>query len=341
VSGEPATRRRPSAELLLLVATLLWALNTPAVKFGVGEISPLAFPVIRFLIGGTMMMIVVRLREGSVRIERRDFRLIVVIALLGVTVNQACFVYALTYTGASDVAFLFAAGPLVTALLATAVGMERLGRRHWAGALAGFIGIGLIVVGRVGASFGATPLIGALLALASITSSSASALPISFLLDRYSAWRIIAWELLVGSVMLLPFAIPSIAAQDFGRVSAGAWLALGYTVIFSAVVANVIYFTAIGKVGPSRAAMYGYLQSMLAVLFAVVLLGERVVPIQLLGGLIVIGSVILSGSARAQPGERLKSRRPSFGLPAGGFISAARDRVNGLRGRSEPPTGEC
>jgi drug/metabolite transporter (DMT)-like permease len=57
-------------------------------------------------------------------------------------------------------------------------------------------------------------------------------------------------------------------------------------------------------VGPSRAAVFGYIQSFLGVLFAVALLGERVTPIQIVGGLVVIASVVLS-RAHAEPARHL------------------------------------
>ncbi len=324
--------RVPSADILLMGATLLWSLNTPAVKVGVAEISPLAIPVIRFGLGSLALFAIVKIREGTLGIELRDLPLLTLCGVLGVTVNQACFVYALTNTGASDVAFLFATGPLITSILATAVGLERLGRRHWLGVLAGLTGIALIVGGRTGAGVG-TALLGAILAIAAVVSSSASALPIRHLLGRYSAWRILAYELGIGSLILTPFAVPSLASQDFGRVSPAAWTALAYTVVFTGVVANILYFTAIGRVGPSRASMFGYLQSVLAVAFAVILLGERVMPLQLVGGLIVIGSVILSRREKPLPGQRLLRKGDLFTDPPAGRLAAATGRVSRLRDR--------
>jgi O-acetylserine/cysteine efflux transporter len=300
----------PSADLILLAATLLWSLNPVVVKVGIGEISPLAFPVLRFGIAGLAMLGVLRIREGSLRVARRDIWLIALTAILGVTINQACFVYSLTNTGASDVAFLFATGPIVTALLATAVGLERLGRRHWLSAIAGLAGVALIVGGGSHAALGTTPLLGAALALCAVTCSSASALPIRSLLSRYTAWRILTYELLVGSALLLPFALPSLASQDFGHVSVAGWAAFGYSVIFTALLTNLLYFTAIGRVGPSRAAIFGYLQSFLAVLLAVLLLGESVLPLQLVGGLVVVGSVVVS-RRRAGRSARVRTWRVS------------------------------
>jgi drug/metabolite transporter (DMT)-like permease len=297
--------RVPSADLLLLVAVTLWALNYAVIKFGVSEINPLAFVVLRWGLGGLAMAAVLRWREGTLRVARADLPLLLAAAVLGVSLNQLCFVYSLTDTGASDVALLGATGPLITALLATAVGLERLGHRHWLSALVGLAGVVLIVGGGANAAFGRSPLLGDALALGAALCSSASVLPILPLLRRYSAWRILTFEMLAGSLLLLPLAVPSLLSQDYGRVTLAGWGSLGYAVVLTGVLTNLLYFIAVGRVGPSRAAMFGYLQSFLGVLFAVVLLGERVAALQLAGGLVVIGSVVLSRSrAVARRGGR-------------------------------------
>jgi drug/metabolite transporter (DMT)-like permease len=68
---------------------------------------------------------------------------------------------------------------------------------------------------------------------------------------------------------------------------------------------NILYFTAIHRVGASRAALYTYLEPFLGVLFAVVLLGDRVTFPQLAGGAIIVGAVALGRPRRlavAEPG---------------------------------------
>jgi drug/metabolite transporter (DMT)-like permease len=304
-AGLPEPASEPSADLILLVAVTLSALNYPVMKFGVSEISPLAFPVLRFGLGGLGMAAVLYWREGTLRVASADLPLLGATAVFGISLSQLCFVYSLTNTGASDVALLAATGPLATAFLATAVGLERLGRRHWLGALVGLGGVVLIVGGGAGAAFGRSPLLGDALAVGATLCSSTSWLPIRPLLRRYSAWRILTVEMLAGSLLLLPLALPSMLSQDYGHVSLAGWGSLGYAVVLSGGLTNLLSFTAIGRVGPSRAAMFGYLQSFLGVLFAVALLGERVTALQLAGGLVVIGSVITSRSGTvAQPEAR-------------------------------------
>ena len=118
------------------------------------------------------------------------------------------------------------------------------------------------------------------------------------LLVRYSVYRILTYEMLIGVVILVPIALPSILAQDFGQVTLGGWLALAYAILATGLITNLLYFTAVGRIGASRAAVYQYVQAFLGVLFAVLLLGEQVTPIQLFGGAIVVASVIISRTAR-------------------------------------------
>jgi drug/metabolite transporter (DMT)-like permease len=286
----------------------LWALSYSVVKFGLREIAPLAYPVLRYGVGGLVLLLVLRLREGSVGVRRADLPLLALVGLLGITLSTSLYVFALTNTSASDTALLGATGPIMTTLLAALVGLERSGRRHWAAACIGLAGVVLIVVGGTsGAQLGAN-LLGDACALGMVFFSSASALPIRPLLGRYSALRILTYEMLIGTAILLPFAVPGLLAQDYARVTLAGWGSLGYAVLFSGIVANLLYFTAIGRVGPSRAALYQYLQSFLAVLFAVILLGEHISPVQVLGGVVVVGGIVFG---RSSIGRWPRSARPA------------------------------
>jgi drug/metabolite transporter (DMT)-like permease len=289
--------RAASADLLLLTAVTLWGLNFSIVKFGLSEIAPLAFPVFRFGLGGIALLVILRLREGSVGVRREDLPLLVLVSFFGITLSQISFVFALTNTSASDTALVMATAPIVTALLAAAFGLERMGRRHWIAVSIGLVGLVLVVVGGAAGVRLGSNLLGDGLALANVIVSSVSALPILPLLRRYSAHRILTYEMLIGTAILLPFAVPGLVAQNYAQVTLAGWGSLAYAVVFSGIATNLLYFTAIGRVGPSRAAVYQYLQSFLAVLFAVVLLGEHVSLVQLLGGIVVVGSIVFGRSA--------------------------------------------
>lgn len=296
----PAIRvRGASSDVILLTAVTLWALNYSVVKFAIGEFEALALPVFRFGAAGLVLLIILRLREGTIGVHRADLARLTVAGFFGVTLSQVSFVYALTFTTASDNALLGATAPIVTAVLATLVGLERSGRRHWTAAVFGLAGVVLIVVGSPVASLFGSGLLGDALAFGNVLVSSTSAILVVPLLTRYSVYRVLTYEMLLGTAILLPIALPSLLAQDFSRVTPEGWAALGYMILATGIVTNLLYFTAIGRIGASRAAIYQYLQSFLGVLFAILLLAEGVSVVQLIGGAIVVASVIFSRSSRS------------------------------------------
>jgi drug/metabolite transporter (DMT)-like permease len=304
VRGLVAAARSGSSDVILLAAVTLWALNYSVMKYGISQIHPLALPVIRFGTAGLILLVVLRIHEGSIDVRRGDLPRLAIAGFFGVTLSQISFVFALTYTTASDNALLGATAPIVTVVIATIIGLERSGRRHWVAVLIGLIGVVLIVVGGPAVGLFQSGLLGDALAFGNVLASSISAILIVPLLVRYSVYRILTYEMLIGTVILMPLALPSIVAQDFAHVTLGGWTALGYTILLTGLVTNLLYFTAVGRIGASRAAVYQYVQAFLGVLFAVVLLGEEVTPVQLAGGAIVVGGVILSRSSRGATGRR-------------------------------------
>jgi drug/metabolite transporter (DMT)-like permease len=290
--------RGVSSDVILLTAVALWGLNYSVVKFAIGQFEPLALPIFRFGAAGLGLLVILRLREGSIGVRRADLARLAAAGFFGVTLTQVTFVYGLVLATATDIALLGATAPIVTAVIATLVALERSGRRHWIAAGFGFVGVLLIIVGSPVALRLGSGLLGDSLAFASVLTSSFSAILIVPLLTRYSVYRVLTYEVLLGTGMLLPIALPALLAQDFAQVTLEGWVALGYMILATGIVTNLLYVTAMGRIGASRAAIYRYLQSFFGVLFAVLLLAEGISVVQLLGGAIVVASVIFSRSSR-------------------------------------------
>ncbi len=302
----PAMRTRPSAELALIVTVLIWSGNFSAVKVGVTTIAPLAFSVARFALGASITVAVVVWREGWPRFQRRDLPLLVAAAVIGITVNQVAFVSALQATSASNVALLIGTIPIWTAVIAVLTRQEHVARNLWVGLAAGLVGVTLVVVGGQGA-VGGLSVVGELGALATALSWAVYSVLIRPLMQRYSALQLSAFVMVVGTLILVPFSVPSVATQDWSAVPTGAWLGLLYAAILSVTVTNILYFTAIHRIGASRAALFTYMEPFLGVLFAVILLGDSVTLLQLAGGAVILGSVAVGrdragGQVIAEPG---------------------------------------
>src|ERR1051326_7783752 len=92
--GTFADVRRPSpVDAMLLGTVLLWALNITVTKymFEHGWL-PLAYGTIRYFAAIALFWIFTYRRERSFRIERKDYRLVLLAALF-IFSNQVSFVY--------------------------------------------------------------------------------------------------------------------------------------------------------------------------------------------------------------------------------------------------------
>jgi drug/metabolite transporter (DMT)-like permease len=107
---------------------------------------------------------------------------------------------------------------------------------------------------------------------------------------RYSPFRISSLVLLLGWIPIAITGAQQSAEQSF-HFGWLVWLAFGFAVVGPLFLTNLLWFTAISRVGPSRASLFSNLQPAFGVAFALVLLGEHLTRWEVVGGLIILGAV--------------------------------------------------
>ena len=134
-------RHRVPADVLLLVTVLFWSFNFTVVKYALTHgWEPLAYSSLRFAVGAVIFSAFTFAREGTLRVDRVDVRFMIVVAALGIWLNQLTFTYAVRLTTAATVALMFGTLPIFVALVALAFGLERLHARHWLATVVSFLG---------------------------------------------------------------------------------------------------------------------------------------------------------------------------------------------------------
>ena len=114
---------------------------------------------------------------------------------------------------------------------------------------------------------------------------------------RYSPFRLSAVFLSVVSIALLLLASPELGDQSFD-IGWLAWVGFAFAVLGPLVLTNVLWFTAIDEVGPSRASLFANLQPFLAAIIALLLLDERLTAVQVIGGLAIAAGIVLARERR-------------------------------------------
>jgi drug/metabolite transporter (DMT)-like permease len=283
-------RRVSPVDFMLLGTVLLWALNVTVTRYVLTHgWQPLAYATIRYGAATLLFWIFTYQRERSFRIERRDWKLVLAAALF-ILLNQICFVYGLKFAHASAVALLLGATPIFIGLISVVLRLEILSKAFWLGAGVTFAGVAFIAAsGSDGLSSG---LEGDLLAISTAFTWACYTVTIAPLMRRYSPFRISALVLVAGWLPLALISIPQVAHQDF-HFGWKVWLGFGYAVIGPLFLTNILWFTAIARVGPSRASLFGNLQPFFAVFFAIVLLSETLHSLEIAGGVLIFAGIAL------------------------------------------------
>ncbi len=282
-------------DIELLLVALFWGFNISVLKVALREIEPLAFNQIRFVCASLLLLGLVRILEGSVRVARRDLGPMLFLGFVGHLAYQLCFILGLARTTASSTALIFGSTPIVVALLSRLAGHERIGRSATGAALVGFSGVYLMVWGKEEAGVTAPGrIIGDLLVLGAVICWSAYTVGSRGILREHSPLRVTAVTTSLGALMMLPPSVPSLMRQDWAAVSVLAWSCLAYSFLFALVICYVLWYRSVRRVGSFRTSIYSNLVPVLGTLFGVWLLGERLTPLVILGGVLVLAGILLT-----------------------------------------------
>jgi len=297
-------RRPEPADLMLLATVTLWGLNFTVTKYVISHgFQPLAYGCLRFAAAAALLGGIAYGRERTLAVRRRDLVFLGGSALIGICLNQVTFVYATKLTTATSVALMFGTLPVMAGLFAFALGIERLSLRFW---LAAGLAIGGAVLVALGSGGGLSGHVwGDLLALAATLTWAWYSVAASPVLSRYSPLRVSALAFVIGTVPLLAIGSHQLATQDYG-FGASIWLLYVFAVLGPLVVANLLWFGGIRRVGPSHAAVFANLQPFLGAIFALLILSEPIGRLQVAGGVAIAGAIVLS-----------RNRRPAVRAAAG------------------------
>ena len=271
---------------LLMAMTLIWGVNYIVIKAIFVQISPLAFNAVRFPVA----VAAVAAFAWAVGARRPPRGALVRLALLGVVGNtcyQLCYIEGMARTRAGNAALIMAAVPVLTGVASHMLGHERLRWRDVWGLALSAAGLTTLILGsgealRFGGGW--TAVVGDLLMLLAVVFWTAYTIGAKPLVDELGPTVTTAWTMGLGSIPLLLLCIPSAIAQPWHRVTPAAWAG---TIVISSlgslVLAYLIWYRGVSRLGSTRTAFYSNLTPIVTLLSAWPLLGEVPTPWQVAG----------------------------------------------------------
>jgi drug/metabolite transporter (DMT)-like permease len=276
--------------LAAFFTALSWSGSWIAGKLAVGSAPPLEISTVRFVIASAVLaaiVIVTRTRLGGGHLWP-----VVLAGIFGYCGYNAFVFVGLTMAPASDGALIVPTLiPVLTALAASFVG-ERLTVTKLAGFALASIGAALVIAaGQTGDEVSGRRLLGDVLMLLGAGCWAVYTVLGTIALRTRSPIAIVTIAAPVGALFLFPLGFFEKGYADVTAWSTGVWLNVLYLALVGAVASFILFYWVVRRVGAGVAAMTSYFVPVLTLGLAVVLLGDRPEPLQLVGGVVILAGV--------------------------------------------------
>lgn len=288
----PSSPRALRGLVLVALAAVSWGTTGTATTFLVRDAAatPLVIGVARLALAALVLGLLARLR-GPLTVARAE---IVPCVAMGacMAVFQAGYFSAVVLVGIALTALIaICSAPLAIAVLARVVLGERLSSRGVLSLAVGVAGTALLIVGPRGMADVAPRFIGGVaLALAAGFAYALYVVIAKASLARTAPLPLAAITFLAGTLWLAP--VLFFADQPARQIVAG-WPLLLYLGVVTTGLAYAAYTTGLRTVPAAAAGIVSLLEPLTATALGVILFGERLGPLGVVGAALLLGALVL------------------------------------------------
>ncbi|MEA2476093.1 MAG: hypothetical protein QOC87_292 [Actinomycetota bacterium] len=276
---------------LLAAIACIWGSSFLFIAIGIESFSPVVVAFVRIALGAATLALFPRARS---RVDREDWARIALLGVVWQAIPLSLFPLAEQWISSALAGIINGAVPLFAALIASVMLHRLPASRQMLGLLIGFGGVLAIswpaIHGRPATLLG----IGLLLIAVVLYGLAANlAVPLQ---QKYGSMPVLLRSELFAALCLLPFGAVGAIHSQWSWASAAAMLPLG---ILGTGLAFVALATLVGRAGAARGAVAIYFVPPVAILLGFLFRDERVAPISIVGGTLVIAGAYLTSRRQA------------------------------------------
>lgn len=297
--GSPTSAGLPPVAAVAVVFTLVfWSGTVIANRVAVESVDGLTAGAFRSMLAGFIALAIALAFRLPFPRQRRHRWLLVCSGWLNFAIWPMVLSVGISLANASHAALIMALLPVTTGLIAALVNRTRPPAGWWLGAGVAIAGsVMLIAFTRPAGDLALSPtyLLGDLVILLGVTLCSAGYVAGAKLSPVIGSWSSTFYGLGAALLLLVPVMLILYPRTDWGAVTADGWIAIGWLTLLSSLAGYALWFLAMERGGIARIAIFQFLQPVLSVVAASIVLGERIT-----WTIVVAGLAILLGTWVAQ-----------------------------------------
>ena len=263
--------------LSMLGANCMWGLMSPISKFVMmaGVVSPLVVTDMR-ITGAMILFWVASFFQKPEHVGHKDLARLFGAALLGIVLNQGCFIFGVSLSSPGDASIITTSMPLWAMLLAAFILKEPITGKKVLGIAAGACGALMLIMGsgshvkNMASAGGDYALWGDLLVLSAQFCYALYIVVYKDFVNKYSLITIMKWMFTYAFICVIPFSAGDLMQTVWSQLSWTEIMGLTYIVVCATFLSYMFIVVGQKILRPTVAGMYNYVQPLVACIVAVI-----------------------------------------------------------------------
>jgi len=286
--------KRTLALLAALIATSIYGLNhTIAKGLMPTYIGPFGFILARVL-GAAILFWIIGFWGPKERIDKKDWKRIVLCAIFGMVINMLMFFKGLSLSTPINASIIITISPIFVFLISAFFIKEKITRIKYFGISLGFAGaLALIFFSNEMRQDAPNITLGNILFVVNAISYGIYLIIVKPLTLKYHPYTLMKWIFLIAVIINLPITISEFMEVKWTSLPFEAIWKLLFVVIGTTFLTYLLNLFALKELKASTVGVFMYLQPPIAIIFAIITGSDSLTSVKIIATLLIFGGVYL------------------------------------------------
>jgi drug/metabolite transporter (DMT)-like permease len=261
--------QRTLALIAVSIATLIYGLTFTIAKDVMPiYLKPYAFILLR-VCGGTIVFWTFGLFIKQQKIEKSDYKKILVASFFGITLNMLSFFKGLSLTTPISASVMMVTSPIMVLLFSSILIRKAIGKQRILGVFIGLIGaLLLITFGNSSDESTTNNNWGNFLVFVNAASYGLYLVLAKSLIAKYHPIVFVKWLYLFGLIFVIPFGYHQLMEVVWQEIPLTIYWNIGFVIIFTTCVTYAFNLYGLSILKPTTVSVFIYLQPVIATIYA-------------------------------------------------------------------------
>ncbi|MCI2229900.1 DMT family transporter [Polaribacter sp. MSW13] len=286
--------QRTLALIAVSIATLIYGVTFTIAKDVMPTyVKPYAFILLR-VSGATLVFWTVGLFVRSKKIDKGDYKKILLASFFGITLNMLAFFKGLSLTTPISASVMMVTSPIMVLVFSSILIKKAIGKQRILGVFIGLVGtILLITYGNSAEGNNTNSNWGNFLVFINAASYGLYLVLAKNLISKYHPVVFVKWLYLFGLFFVIPFGYGELTEIVWQEIPSNIYWNIGFVVIFTSCITYLFNLYGLSKLKPTTVSVFIYLQPVIATIYALIVGSDSLNLVKICATLLIFLGVYL------------------------------------------------